>query len=283
MATQSKGPDIFEYLDYRAYLGDYYAHMKKARRGFSYRAFSKKAKLGSPNHLKRVIDGDRNLTPEMAGRFADAIGLEGEAHAYFSQLVLLGQAKDSVERAQAFKKLSSFKAFRRTRKLDLAHAAYHSNWYIPVVRELAGRADFDPDPSWIAARVLPEIKAAEAEAALATLLELGLLRRDGERVVQSEPLITTGPEMHALHIANYHRMMMQRAAASIDLVPSQGRDISALTLLVSEGGLARVKEKIQRFRRELLEDAAVDAGARQVVQLNFQLFPLTVDPEEEPQ
>ena len=40
----------------------------------------------------------------MAARFADAIGLQGEAHAYFRQLVLLGQAKDSVERAQAFKR-----------------------------------------------------------------------------------------------------------------------------------------------------------------------------------
>jgi HAE1 family hydrophobic/amphiphilic exporter-1 len=29
------------------------------------------------------------------------------------------------------------------------------------------------------------------------------------------PLLTTGPELHALHIANYHRSMMERAAASV--------------------------------------------------------------------
>jgi uncharacterized protein (TIGR02147 family) len=282
MGDAGQGPDVFEYLDYRAYLGDYYRHMKATRRGFSYRSFSRKAKLGSPNHLKRVIDGDRNLTLEMAGRFAEALGLAGEAADYFVKLVQLGQADSSLERSRAFARLRTFKAFRRTRKLDLAHADYHANWYIPAIRELAGRDDFRAEPEWIAQRLVPAIKPAEARAALDTLLALGLLRQEVDgRVVQSEPLITTGPEMHALHIANYHRMMMERAAASIDLVTSAQRDISALTLLVSEGGLSRMKEKIQRFRRELLEDVLEDAGATQVVQLNFQLFPLSGEPGKE--
>jgi len=257
--------------------------MKQTRRGFSYRSFSRRANLGSPNHLKRVIDGDRNLTLEMAARFADTIGLEGEAADYFVQLVRLGQATSSVERRQAFAKLTSFRAFRKTRKLDVAQSEYHSTWYIPAVRELAGRKDFDPDPEWIASRLLPAIKPTEARAALDTLLQLGLLRQEDDgRVVQSEPLLTTGPEMHTLHVANYHRTMMHRAAESIDLVASDARDISALTLLVSAGGLRRLKEKVQRFRRELLEDSIADTDARQVVQLNFQLFPLSIDPNQEP-
>lgn len=257
--------------------------MKQTRRGFSYRSFSRRAKLGSPNHLKRVIDGDRNLTLEMAGRFAETIGLEGEAADYFLQLVRLGQASSSIDRSHAFAKLTSFRAFRRTRKLDVAQGDYHSTWYIPAVRELAGRRDFLSDPTWIAQRLLPPIKPSEANAALDTLLQLGLLRREDDgRIVQSEPLVSTGPEMHTLHVANYHRTMMHRAAESIDLVPSEARDISALTLLVSRGGLKRLKEKVQRFRRELLEDTVADTDARQVVQLNFQLFPLSMDPDEEP-
>ena len=58
--------DVFDYLDYRAFLRDFYARAKATRRGFSFRAFSRKARLGSPNHLKRVMEGDRNLTPERA-------------------------------------------------------------------------------------------------------------------------------------------------------------------------------------------------------------------------
>jgi len=68
---------------------------------------------------------------------AQGLGLVGEAADYFIQLVRLGQAKTSLERGHAYAKLTTFKAFRRTRTLDLAHAAYHSTWYIPAVRELA--------------------------------------------------------------------------------------------------------------------------------------------------
>jgi uncharacterized protein (TIGR02147 family) len=276
------GIDVFEYLDYRALLRDYYARMKARRRGFSHRAFSRRAGLGSPNHLKRVMDGARNLTHEMAGRFAQAMGLEGDEADYFVQLVQFGQARTSRERSAAYAKLASFTAYRRTRKLDLAHAAYHSTWYIPVVRELAGRRDFRAEPAWIAARLFPPIKPAEARAALRTLLEIRLLEAQPDgRVVQSSPLVSTGPEMHALHIAEYHRTMMARAAASIDLVASERRDISALTLLVSGSGLRRVKQKIQRFRRELLRLALEEVEATQVIQVNFQLFPLSVAPDQE--
>jgi uncharacterized protein (TIGR02147 family) len=275
--------EVFDYFDYRAFLRDYYAYMKKKRRGFSFRAFSLRAKLGSPNYLKRVMEGDRNLTLEMAERFARACGLQGEAAEYFVQLVAFNQASSSAERSRAYAKLTGFKTYRKTRKLDIAQAAYHSKWYIPAVRELAGRHDFKPDPVWIASRLLPPVKPSETRDALTTLIDLGLLKAEADgRIVQSEPLISTGPEAHEVHIAEYHRTMMRRAADAIDLVPSEERDISSVTMLVSQGGLERMKKRIQRFRRELMELALSEAEGKQVVQLNFQLFPISVNPDREP-
>jgi uncharacterized protein (TIGR02147 family) len=61
------------------------------------------------------------------------------------------------------------------------------------------------------------------------------------------------------------------------LVPARERDISSLTLCLGSGGLARLKERIQAFRRELLELAESEGQPSQVVQINFQLFPLTRD------
>jgi uncharacterized protein (TIGR02147 family) len=275
--------DVFDYFDYRAFLRDYYATMKKSRPSFSFRSFSLRAKLRSPNYLKLVMEGDRNLTMEMAERFASACGLQGEPAEYFTQLVSFNQAATSTERARAYVKLTGFKTYRKTRKLDIAQAKYHSNWYIPAVRELAGRRDFKPDPAWIAPRLLPPIKLSEARDALDTLLELSLLKTgENGRIVQSEPLISTGPEIHQEYIAEYHRTMMRRAAEAIALVPSAERDISSLTLLVSAGGIERMKKRIQRFRRELMEMALAEPESKQVVQINFQLFPISVNPDKEP-
>lgn len=273
--------DVFGYLDYRAFLRDVYNARKTASASFSYRAFSRRAGLKSPNYLKLVMDGERNLTPPMAARFAKALGLDDESGAYFADLVAFNQARTSSERAAHYARLSSSSRYRKTHRLDLAQAAYHATWYIPVVRELAARSDFRDDPAWIASLMWPAITRIEAQRALDVLVELGLLVREADgRVHQGErPLVSTGPELHAVHIANYHRTMMARAAASIDLVPSGERDISSLTLCVGEDGVRRLKERIQRFRRELLELTLLEDDPRQVVQVNFQLFPLTREPE----
>lgn len=269
-------PNVFDYLDYRAFLRDHYAFQKGLGRGFSYRAFSRRAGLRSPNYLKLVMDADRNLSGEMAPRFAKACGLTGEAAMYFLDLVTFNQATTAADRNAAYERLTTFKRYRQAHRLEMAHAAYHSTWYLPAIRELAARADFDPDPSWVAARLRPPIAVADARRALDALFQLGLLETDESgRVKQGEALVTTGPQTTSLHIGNYHRTMMERAAASIDEVPAARRDISSLTLCMGEDGLRRLKERIVRFRRELLELSELESDPREVVQVNFQLFPLT--------
>ncbi len=272
---RQQGPLVFDYLDYRAFLRDHYV-AKKATRGLSFRGFSKRAGLGSPNYLKLVMDGQRNLTAAMASRFAKAAGLEADAARYFCELVLFNQTKSVTERNQSYAKIAGFRRYREARPLELAHAAYHSTWYLPAIRELSARHDFREDPHWIAGMLRPTIAPADAAHALHTLLELGLLRREPSgKIVQAEPLVSTGPEVQSLNVANYHRTMMQRAADAIETVAPEERDISSLTLCLGPDGTRRLKERIQRFRRELLELSTIEQDPRQVVQVNFQLFPLS--------
>lgn len=272
---RSRDIDVFDYLDYRAFLRDVYLH-RKERSGLSYRGFSRRAGLRSPNYLKRVIDGERNLTSEMTSRFAKALGLDKEATAYFLDLVSFNQAKSATERNTHYGRLTGFRRYRKARPLELAHAAYHSRWYLPAIRELAARHDFRDDPEWIAKALLPPISKAEAASALAVLLELGLLvRGKGGRIGMGEAVLSTGAEVRGLHIGNYHRMMMERAAQSISDVLPEDRDISSLTMCLSDDGLRKIKERIRRFRRELLDLAALEDDPSQVVQVNFQLFPLS--------
>ncbi len=277
---EGRAVDVFDYLDHRAFLRDYYLDRKK-RRGQSYRSFSRRAGLGSPNYLKLVIDRQRNLTDKMAARFAKAAGLTGDAALYFAELVRFDRATSTVDRADHYARLTGFRRFQKARPLDAAFAAYHSTWYLPAVRELAARADFRADPHWIAGMLWPAIAPAEATHALQTLLSLGLLvQGPGGRVIQGDVLVSTGPEVRSVQVASYHRVMLERASASIDAVPPDQRDISALTLCLGGDGLRRLKERVQRFRRELLELSALEEDPRQVVQMNFQLFPLSRPDEE---
>lgn len=274
--TRRSTLSVYDYLDYRAFLRAYYAEQKARGRGFSFRAFSRRANLRSPNYLKLVMDGERNLAPSMAARFADACGLQDEDGIYFVNLVAFNQATSVRTRNVHYQALTAHSGYRKAHRLELAHAAYHATWYLPAIRELVATEAFREDVDWIAAQLIPPIAKSEAQQALATLLQLGLVVRDSRgRLVQAEPVVSTGPEVRALHIANYHRAMLQRAAEAIDAVSPEERDISSLTLTLSAEGLRRFKGRIQRFREELIALALTEEAPDQVAQVNFQLFPLS--------
>ena len=270
--------DVFRYRDYRQYLRDVYAARKGSEYGFSYRAFARKAGLGAPNYLKLVADGERNLTPEMASRFAQALGMRGEAADYFCDLVSFNQATTTEERERCYQRLRRYRRYKQAFRLDAAHAAYHSEWYIPAVRELIGCDGFKEDPRWIAQALSPSISLQKAEHALRVLEELSLVERDAEgRLVQKEPVVATGDDRPlGHHVLTFHRAMLERAADALDRVPREEREVGALTLSLSAAQHEAFKQRLYEMRQELLEASLERDGGPvdRVVQVNFQLFPL---------
>lgn len=269
---------MFKFHDYRSFLRDFYAQNKAGKYGFSLRAFSKRAQLRSSNYLKLVMDGERNLTQEMAPRFADACGLHGQAVDYFCALVAFNQAKSVKDRDRAYERLSRLSRYREVHRLSRAQEAYHSHWYIPVIRELAVRSDFRSDARWVASRLMPAISPREAEQAIEVLLELGLLVRDKRgRLVQAQALVQTPDGPLGQQISRYHRAMLERAAEAIDGVPKEQRQIESLTLCLSEKRMRDLKARIDSLCDEILQEYQADDDSRRVVQLNLQMFPLTIE------
>src|SRR5690606_17396346 len=110
--------DVFQYLDYRAYLRDWYRAHNTDGRSFSFRAFARRAGLKLPNYLKLVMDGERNLTPQTAELFAKGLGLDGEGASYFVDLVAFNQAATQSERNKQYARLTSFRGYRKAHRID---------------------------------------------------------------------------------------------------------------------------------------------------------------------
>jgi uncharacterized protein (TIGR02147 family) len=87
--------------------------------------------------------------------------------------------------------------------------------------------------------------------------------------------ISTGPEIKSMAAANFHKEMLQLATESIDRFNASKRDISGLTLSIQHENLPELKARLVSFRKELMELASYDENPDMVVQINFQLFPLT--------
>lgn len=271
--------ELYEYRDYRAFLRDFYERAKQ-KRGFSYRAFSRSAGLSSPNYLKLVIEGDRNLSERMAERFASACGLDDEQSRFFTTLVEHNQAKDSDTKLRAEQKLYEFSRFRKVHRMRSELTDYYTTWYVPVVRELASRSDFEADPKWVARQVRPRISVSQARKALSILQRTGMLIEENGTWTQSDPLVSTPHEIPLPAIAAFHRSMMDMASQAIDNVEREERDISSVTMCVPRAQVPAIKARIQEFRRELLKLSATGENPEQVVQLNMQFFPLSKAPDK---
>lgn len=270
--------DVFGFRDYREFLRAYAERRRTQKGGFSASEFSKSVGLRSANYFALVVDGERNITADLAHRFAEACGLRDDAIAYFCALVDFNQAKTARERDLHYAKLQGFRRYRAAHKLDAAQSAYHSEWYIPAVHELCALADFREDPRWIAKTLLPTIAPKQASHALSVLTELGLLVRDGAgKLRQAELLVETadGPLGH--HVVSFHRTMMQRAAEAIDRVPRDDREIGALTLCISDVKMRALKAELEAFRNDLARRYMNDPNPERVVQVNFQMFPLSIE------
>ena len=72
-AGTPKLPSLGDYSDYRKYLNDYYRFKKANDRNYTYSIFSARADIRSPNYLKLVVEGKRNLSLLMSKKLMLAL------------------------------------------------------------------------------------------------------------------------------------------------------------------------------------------------------------------
>lgn len=273
------GPNIFQTLDYRAWLRAWYEATKAANPRFSHRAFVRRAGRRSPSLLSDVIERRRNLTPELVQDFARALKLSAEEARFFELLVELDQARDAEARDTAWTGIAAARRFQEARKLEGDSFRYASEWYYPAIRELAAREDFVDDPEWVGRQLTPRVSAAKARRALDTLKDLGMLVHDGQRWVQAEGAVVTPREVFGVAVDRYHRGMMELAREGIRGFPAKERHYLGVTVCVPQSLVPTLKAELNHFAERMLElcDSAKPAPER-VYQLQLTLFPLSEKP-----
>lgn len=274
-AAPRLAPDILRYSDGRAYLQDWWDWKKVASPRTSFRSFASRAS-SSASLLKDVLEGRRRLTTESAQKFGKAMGLGERDRKYLVALATFSRARSAETRADAFSELSRLRRQAFVKVLDPRQYAAWSSWHHMAIRELVGLPAFREDPSWIASHLVPEIKPREAEKALSDLCQLGLLRRDDRgRLEASDPAISSEYEVPSMVIRHFNQQMIQLGLTAPDRLAPETREISGLTLGLSQECYDQVKERIRTFKQEIMEFVLADRNpAALVAQFNVQLFPL---------
>lgn len=278
---------IFAYTDYRRYLADFFEERKRMNKHFSLRMLAERSGFKARDFLMRVMRGDRNLSLEGANKLSDFFRFSGKQADYFRTLVRFNQARTTSEKELCFHLLSEIQKYGAHQKLRQDQFEYLSAWYHSALRSLLPVLSLKtgiPDPAspgtedWekVGKLLDPAITAKQARDSVDLLLRLGLLQKDAKgKYAVAEEALSTGDEVATLGVAGFHRATMDLAKRSIDRHPPTARDISGITMSISQEGFLRIKSEIRAFRKKIQSIASGDVGEDMVYQLNLHLIPLT--------
>jgi uncharacterized protein (TIGR02147 family) len=268
-------PEIAAYTDYRAFLRDYYAHKKARRSGFSYRLFASQCGVKSPNYLQLVIQGKRNLSPELALRVGKALGLKPAERELFVALVRIDGASGE-ERSEAQKSYRRAAKRYLSKALPNAQGEILARWHHLLVRELVFLPDFEAEGAWISEKLRGLLSVEEAEASLLLLQQGGFLRRVESGVWRAvDPVIDTGDSFDRLRVLNTHRETLQAWAKLLpDLHPDE-RELGLLNIPIASDKIPEFKRRLREFQDEIVGWLQSETQPEQVVQLGVYLMPMT--------
>lgn len=271
---------IFEYLDYRDFLKDFYEEKKAERSFFSYRLFGAKIGLDA-SYLAKVIIKIRHIADPTIAKITAFCGLSGAEADYFESLVHFVKSKSHKESKALFEKLLSLKGVKSSTLL-IHQYAFYQKWHHSAVRSILELFEFKGDYKALAARLSPPISVKEAKESIKLLEKLQLIKKDDRGVFRmTDTAITTGPEWQSLAIRSFQEETIKLSGESLSRHPKEVRDISTVTMNINAKDFEEIRERIKEFRGSIIKYVSEQTSPDRVVQLNIQLFPLSTTKEGE--
>lgn len=265
---------IFEYDDYRVFLSDLFAHLKKSRRAFSYRWIARKAGFASHSFLEAVHKGRKHLTLESARALGEALDLKGIQQEYFEALVLRTTQTPASRRERNHRTLERIQRATSLARPDPSAWDYFRDWKLSVLRELATHAPWNDDHALLGSWMNPPMAPEECIQAMAFLVDHGFLRRENGLWCQTNPGLTAESVPERV-FRNAKSGFIQAASRALDEQPRAQRHISSSTLSMGHATFLKASRMLAETRRRILALALEDDSVERAYVLNLQLFAQT--------
>lgn len=283
--TSVNMPSLSDYMDYRLFLADFY-RVKKAQtrlsiRPYSYALFSAAADIKSPNYLKMIIEGKRNLSLDMVSKFAKACGLNKTQTEEFRLLVIFNQSEDPADRNYALKQLSEYRVDQKLKQGELDRKVFEKvpNWIGWIIYALVDQEGVSFEPTQLKDLLRGKASESEITEALENLLRTGELVRDPVTNKISKGKSTDAPEeVPPALVRKLQMQLMYLGLESLYQDSAVEREFGALTLSLTAKEFEDIKFKLRQMRKALHKENAIarmSSKGERVYQLNLQLFPVS--------
>lgn len=267
-------PDVLDYLEYREFLKDWFVESKKDNRFTSYRYLGQKTGV-DPAWLVRVFQKEGHLNEEALPAFIRLCGFDDRRAEYFRILYRFCKTKAKSSLSELYCRLMELREME-ARVLTSPEFMYFGNWACTALRALIGISENTSDLHAVANHLNPPISQNDARNALEVLKQLKLIEKDGHGGWNiTQQIVTTGGEVKSIAVRNFHRRTLELAQESLDRHSIAERDVSSIVFTVDQADIPEFKQRIEDFRRGLLQFAKKSEHANRVYALNVSMFPLS--------
>lgn len=279
-------PSLAEHLDFRKYLAEYYSYRreisKKDLRPYTYAVFSAGANIKSPNYLKMIIEGRRNLSPDMISKFAKALGLSKDQGEEFRLLVMFGQATDPAERNLFLKELNEFRVKAKLKSGEISKATWEKipNWVAWVLYSMIDQEGADFRLLKLRDHLRGKASDNEIEEALRSLINSGEISVDDVtgRPQKTRNLMENAEEVPPALVRKLQAELMYLGMESLFRDSPTEREFGTATMSMTQAEFEELRFQLRKIRKEAQKSNAVKRATskgQRVYQLNLQLFPVT--------
>jgi uncharacterized protein (TIGR02147 family) len=268
---------ILESLDYREWLRELYEERKLDQPWYSLRLMGTKLGIDSA-WLLRIMQKEEHISLKSLSKVLDGLGLQGNERAYFEVMVHFARAKSEQEKKTHFEAMMQLRGVS-TKTLVPLQFIYFSSWHYSAIFAAIGAFRVNQNFEELGQLLTPSISKEQAQEAVALLETLGLVKLGDDGFYNRlHDHISTGPEVRSQAVRDFQKEMIRLASESLDRHPKEERDISALTINMSQQTLEDIREILRNARQSIKKRVDQDQETDCCYQVNMQVFPIVRKP-----
>ncbi len=267
---------IYEFLDYREYLKEYYEEKKAENFFFSFQHMGQRVDMDA-SYLAKIVSAQRHIPVKKIPAFVKLCELAGSKAEYFETLVFFCRAKSDKETKLHYENLIRLRAVKGYTLTSIQYKFY-SKWYYTAIRAMLGLSDYTDEYEDIAKRLDPPLRPLQVKQAVTFMLRSKIITRDENEILRpTNKHISSGKASDKQAIRTYQKEMMDMAGRSLNAHPKEIRDISTITVAINKTTITAVQKIIEECREAIRQCVDMDKDPDTIYQVNFQVYPLTKD------
>jgi uncharacterized protein (TIGR02147 family) len=270
-------PVIFEYIDFKKYLEEYYTKRKAVDPAFSHSYICHRlGQANSKSYFNNVVKGRTPITPAFVDRFIGFLELKPDEAKYFRALVNYNQTMSPNEKEFFFDQLVRLNSTPH-KIVDRTAFEYYKEWHHTAIRALLDIIDFKDDYKALALRLYPSISLKQAKDSIALLKRTGMISKNGRGFWKpTDKVVVSGDFIKDALVKQFQMKCMDHGKAVLASESNQGQRTITLTISMSDEACRRVTQRMEQFKSEIRSIVHKDEKpASRVFHLNLNLFPMS--------